>query len=74
MDTKVTTSELLTRSLERYSYADIAEKLGVNTKTGRNWSVKEDGPPIDIVKRLESYGVKEPFASKSGQGIQPWLT
>ncbi len=36
--------------------------------------IKEDGSPIDIVKCLESYGVKEPFASKSGQGIQPWLT
>lgn len=45
MDTKVTTSELLTRSLERYSQADIAEKLNVSSKTVRNWEVKEDGPP-----------------------------
>ena len=45
MDTKVTTSELLARSLERYSYSDIAQKLEVTSKTVRNWEVKEDGPP-----------------------------
>lgn len=45
MDTKVTTKELLTRSLERYSTIDIARKLNVTAKTVRNWEVKEDGPP-----------------------------
>ncbi|MFK5913620.1 MAG: DNA (cytosine-5-)-methyltransferase [Woeseiaceae bacterium] len=45
MDTKVTTKELLTRSLERYSPTDIARKLNVTAKTVRNWEVKEDGPP-----------------------------
>jgi len=54
MDTKVTTSELLTRSLERYSYADIADKLGVTSKTVRNWSVKEDGPPKYQTYQLQS--------------------
>ena len=42
MDIKVTTRELLTRSLERFSHADIAEKLEVTPKTVRNWEVKED--------------------------------
>ena len=45
MDTKVTTRELLARSLDRYSHAYIAEKLDVTPKTVRNWQVKEDGPP-----------------------------
>lgn len=35
--------------------------------------IKKDGPPLDIVKHLERYGVKEPYASKNGHGIQPWL-
>ncbi|WP_457553729.1 energy-coupling factor ABC transporter ATP-binding protein [Desulfobacula sp.] len=34
--------------------------------------IKEDGRPADIVKLLESYGVKEPCSSKFGLGIQPW--
>ncbi len=46
MDTKVTTRELLNRSLERYSHSYVADKLNVTTKTVRNWQVKEDGPPI----------------------------
>ncbi len=46
MDTKVTTRELLNRSLERYSHSYVADKLNVTTKTVRNWEVKEDGPPI----------------------------
>jgi DNA (cytosine-5)-methyltransferase 1 len=54
MDAKVTTSELLERSLERYSYADIAAKLGVTSKTVRNWSVKEDGPPKYQSHQLQS--------------------
>jgi len=45
MDVKVTTKELLTRSLERYSPIDIARKLDVTAKTVRNWEVREDGPP-----------------------------
>jgi len=45
MDTKVTTGVLLARSLDRYSYSYIAEKLEVTPKTVRNWEVKEDGPP-----------------------------
>ncbi|MBU1343386.1 MAG: energy-coupling factor ABC transporter ATP-binding protein [Proteobacteria bacterium] len=35
--------------------------------------VKEDGRPCDLVKHLESYGVKEPCSSKFGLGIRPWL-
>jgi DNA (cytosine-5)-methyltransferase 1 len=54
MDTKVNTSELLALSLERYSYADIADKLGVTSKTVRNWSVKEDGPPKYQSHQLQS--------------------
>lgn len=34
--------------------------------------IKEDGVPADIVRLLESYGVKEPSTSKFGLGIQPW--
>ena len=34
--------------------------------------IKEDGVPADIVRLLESYGVKEPITSKFGLGIQPW--
>ena len=45
MDTKVTTRELLARSLERYTQADVANKLDVTPKTVRNWAVNEDGPP-----------------------------
>jgi len=36
--------------------------------------IKEDGAPADIVRLLESYGIKEPCSSKFGLGIQPWLT
>ncbi len=35
MDTKVTTSELLALSLERYSPTDIARKLKVTPKIGK---------------------------------------
>lgn len=54
MDTKVTTSELLNRSLERYTQADIAEKLNVSPKTVKNWGVKEDGPPEYRAHQLQS--------------------
>jgi len=45
MDTKVSTRELLARSLERYSKADVARKLNVSPKTVSLWEVREDGPP-----------------------------
>ena len=56
MDAKVTTSELLARSLDRYSnsYSYIAEQLGVTTKTVRNWEVREDGPPKYQAQPLQS--------------------
>lgn len=54
MDTRVTTRELLNRSLERYSHADIARKLKVTAKTVRNWEVREDGPPEYRVPHLQS--------------------
>jgi len=36
--------------------------------------IKKDGTPDRIVQHLETYGVKEPFSSKSGLGFQSWLT
>lgn len=36
-----------------------------------NGLVKEDGRPLDLVKLLESYGIREPWASKFGPGIKP---
>lgn len=45
MDHKLTTRELLSLSLERYSQADIAQRLGVTPKTVRNWIRRADGPP-----------------------------
>jgi biotin transport system ATP-binding protein len=39
-----------------------------------NGQIKEDGTPADMVKHLESYGIKEPCSSKFGLGIKPWLT
>lgn len=45
MDTKVSTKELLSRSLERYTKAEIARKLKVTPKTVSLWEVREDGPP-----------------------------
>ncbi len=45
MDIKVSTRELLTLSLERYSQTDLAKKLNVSPKTVRLWEVREDGPP-----------------------------
>ncbi len=45
MDTKVSSRELLSLSLARYSQADVARKLGVTAKTVRGWEVREDGPP-----------------------------
>ena len=54
MDTMVTTSELLARSLERYTYADIAQKLDVTSKTVRNWEVREEGPPKYQIHQLQS--------------------
>jgi biotin transport system ATP-binding protein len=35
--------------------------------------LKKDGTPVDMIKHLESYGVREPCSSKFGKGIQPWL-
>ncbi|NOX34404.1 MAG: ABC transporter ATP-binding protein [Deltaproteobacteria bacterium] len=35
--------------------------------------IKKDGKPHDIVKHLESHGVKEPCSSRFGLGLQPWL-
>lgn len=54
MDTKVTTRELLARSLERYTQADIARKLDVDPKTVRLWEVREDGPPEYRAPQLQS--------------------
>ncbi len=54
MDTKVTTRELLARSLDRYSHAYIAEKLDVTPKTVRNWVIKEDGPPKYQMQPLQT--------------------
>ena len=54
MDTKVTTRELLNRSLERYTQADIARKLGVDPKTVRLWEVREDGPPEYRAPQLQN--------------------
>lgn len=34
--------------------------------------IKADGKPLDIVKLLESYGVREPCSSKFGMGLRPW--
>jgi len=39
-----------------------------------NGQIKEDGTPADMVKHLESCGIKEPCSSKFGLGIKPWLT
>jgi biotin transport system ATP-binding protein len=36
-------------------------------------AVKQDGSPLDIVSRLESYGIREPYASKLGLGLKSWL-
>lgn len=54
METNATTSELLTRSLERYSQADIARKLNVTSKTVRSWEVREDGPPEYRAHQLQA--------------------
>jgi len=35
--------------------------------------IKKDGAPIDIVRHLESYGVREPCSSKFGLDLKPWL-
>jgi biotin transport system ATP-binding protein len=37
-------------------------------------AVKQDGNPLDTITRLESYGVREPCASKLGLGLKSWLT
>ena len=34
--------------------------------------IKEDGNPLEIIKHLESYGVREPCSSKFGLGINPY--
>jgi biotin transport system ATP-binding protein len=34
--------------------------------------VKKDGSPADIVRHLESYGIREPCSSKFGLGLKPW--
>ncbi|CCK79388.1 MULTISPECIES: energy-coupling factor ABC transporter ATP-binding protein [Desulfobacula] len=39
-----------------------------------NARIKQDGKPCDLIRCLESYGIKEPCSSKFGLGIQPWLT
>jgi DNA (cytosine-5)-methyltransferase 1 len=45
MDSKVSTKDLLSLARARFTQADIARKLKVNTKTVRLWEVREDGPP-----------------------------
>lgn len=54
MENKVSTIELLTRSLERYSQADVARKLNVSPKTVRLWEVREDGPPDYRAPQLQA--------------------
>ena len=36
--------------------------------------IREDGKPDQMVKLLESYGVREPCSSKLGLGIKPWTS
>ncbi len=36
--------------------------------------IREDGKPDQMVKLLESYGVREPCSSKLGFGIKPWIS
>lgn len=54
MDKKVSTIDLLSLALERYSSLDIARKLNVTPKTVRNWEIKEDGPPEYRINQLQS--------------------
>lgn len=37
-------------------------------------SIQMDGPPADLIRKLESFGVREPCSSRLGLGIQPWHT
>ncbi len=53
MDERVSAHELLLRSLERYSQADLARKLNVTPRTVRLWEVKEDGPPDYRIQQLQ---------------------
>ncbi len=39
-----------------------------------NGVIKKDCPPMEILKDLESHGIKEPCASKFGKLPLPWLT
>mgnify|MGYP000898491281 CR=1 FL=1 len=45
MDQKVTRKELLFRARDLYTQREIAESVGVDTRTVKRWEVKEDGPP-----------------------------
>jgi len=54
MDIRASSRELLSRSLERYTQADIARKLSVTPRTVRLWEVREDGPPEYRVSQLQS--------------------
>ena len=39
-----------------------------------NGNIKKDGKPDQIIKHLESFGVREPCSSRLGYGIQPWAS
>ncbi|MCP4673798.1 MAG: ABC transporter ATP-binding protein [Desulfobacula sp.] len=39
-----------------------------------NGNIKKDGKPEQIIKHLESFGVREPCSSRFGYGIQPWAS
>jgi biotin transport system ATP-binding protein len=38
-----------------------------------NGRIQQDRPPSELVKELETYGIKEPCASKLGRKPLPWL-
>lgn len=53
MDQEVTRKELLSRARDIYTQREIADTLGVHSRTVKRWEVKEDGPPKYAVPVLQ---------------------
>lgn len=53
MDQQLKRKELLTRARDLYTQREIAESIGVASRTVKRWEVREDGPPKYVVPVLQ---------------------
>jgi DNA (cytosine-5)-methyltransferase 1 len=53
VDQELKRKELLTRARDLYTQREIAESIGVDSRTVKRWEVREDGPPKYVVPVLQ---------------------